>query len=91
MSSKDISNQKFIRIKGYEYKVYPCGTIVDLQKASASLGNILESKELVSRYHPEVLKLSILLKSSKDSKELTAGCFTVKLSKFLQAPVFFFS
>lgn len=70
-----ISSQKFIRIKGYEYKVYPCGTIVDLQKASASLGNILESKELLSKYHPEVLKFSILLNSSQDSKELTAADF----------------
>ncbi len=80
MSSNDvntsaISNQKFIRIKGYEYKVYPCGTIVDLQKASASLGNILESKELLSKYHPEVLKFSILLNSSQDSKELTSADF----------------
>lgn len=86
MSSKDInaspiSNQKFTRIKGYEYKVFPCGTIVDLQKASASLGNILESKELLSKYHPEVLKLSILLNSSQDLKELTTANFVASEKK----------
>lgn len=66
----NIINQKSIRIKGHEYKVYPCGTIVNLQEVSASLGNILESKELLSKYHPEVLKLSILVNSSQGLKEL---------------------
>lgn len=70
-----ISNQKSIRLKGNEYKIYPCGTIVDLQKASASFGNILESKELLSKYHAEVLKFSILSNSSKEVKELTAVDF----------------
>ncbi len=55
------SAQKSIRIQGHEYKLYS-GTIVDFQKESSSLGNILESKELLSKYHPEVLKLSILAK-----------------------------
>jgi len=77
MSSSELntsasSNQKLVRIHGHEYKMYSCGTIVDLQKASASLGNILESKELLSKYHPEVLKLSILSNSSQGLKELTA-------------------
>lgn len=80
MSSKDlntsaIGNQKSMRIQGHEYKVYPCGTIVNLQKASASFGNILESKELLSKYHPEVLKFSILTNFSQGSKELTADDF----------------
>ena len=80
MSSKELntsasSNQKSVRIQGYEYKMYPCGTIVNLQKASASLGNILESKELLSKYHPEVLKFSLLSNSSQGSKELTDADF----------------
>jgi len=80
MSSKEYntsanSNQKIIRIHGYEYKMYSCGTIVDFQKASSYLGNILESKELLSKYHPEVLKLSILSNSSQGLKELTASDF----------------
>lgn len=80
MSSKElntsaISNQKFVRIQGHEYKIYPCGTIVNLQKASASLGNILESKELLSKYHPEVLKFSILSTPSQALKELTTVDF----------------
>ncbi len=66
-----IRNQKSIRLQGNEYKIYPCGTIVNLQKASASFGNILESKELSSKYHSEVLKFSILSNSSKEVKELT--------------------
>ncbi len=71
MSSKESnSNQKAMRIQGHEYKIYSCGTIVDLQKISASLGNILESKELLSKYHPEVLKFSILSNHSEGSKEL---------------------
>lgn len=76
MSSRELdtstsSNQKFARIHGYEYKMYSRGTIVDFEKASASLGNILESKELLSKYHPEVLKFSILSIPSGDSKQLT--------------------
>jgi len=65
------SNQKFARIHGYDYKMYSCGTIVDFNKASASLGNILESKELISKYHPEVLKFHILSNSSQGLKGLT--------------------
>ena len=80
MSSKELnisasSNQKSVRIQGHEYKMYSCGTIVNLQKASESLGNILESKELLSKYHPEVLKLSILSNPSQGLKELTAVDF----------------
>jgi cysteinyl-tRNA synthetase len=80
MSSKELntsagSNQKSVRIQGHEYRMYSCGTIVDLQKASASLGNILESKELLSKYHPEVLKFSILSNPPQGLKELTAGDF----------------
>jgi cysteinyl-tRNA synthetase len=76
MSSRELdtsasSNQKFARIHGYEYKLYSNGTIVDFEKASASLGNILESNELLSKYHPEVLKFSILSHPSEDSKQLT--------------------
>lgn len=76
MSSKELntsasSNQKSVRLKGQEFKIYSCGTIVNLQEASASLGNILESKELLSKYHPEVLKFSILSKPSEGLKELT--------------------
>jgi len=76
MSSEELgtsasSNQKLVRIHGHEYKTYSCGTIVDFQKASASLGNILESKELLSKYHPEVLKFSILSIPSQGLKELT--------------------
>jgi len=79
MSSNELNalagnNQKFIRIQGHEYKKYSCGTIVNLQKASESLGNILESKELLSKYHPEVLKFSIL-SNPQDSKELTTADF----------------
>jgi cysteinyl-tRNA synthetase len=70
-STSDGSNQKFVRIQGHEYKMYPGGTIVDFQKASASLGNILESKELLSKYHLEILKFSILSNSSQGLKELT--------------------
>ncbi|HEX9058640.1 MAG TPA: DALR domain-containing protein, partial [Clostridia bacterium] len=55
----------------HEYKIYPGGTIVDLQNASASLGNILDSKELLSKYHPEILKLSILSILPQGLKELT--------------------
>jgi cysteinyl-tRNA synthetase len=69
------SNQKSVRILGHEYKIYSLGTIVDLQKASRSLGNILESKELLSKYHREVLKFSILSHPSEGSKELTASDF----------------
>jgi cysteinyl-tRNA synthetase len=68
-------NQKSVRILGHEYKMYPGGTIVNLQEASASLGNILESKELLSKYHPEVLKFSILSNPSQDPKELTYADF----------------
>ena len=64
-------NQKIARIHGHEYKMYSCGTIIDFQKASASLDNILESKELLSKYHPEVLKFHILSNSSQGLKGLT--------------------
>jgi cysteinyl-tRNA synthetase len=70
MGSEELIVKKSIRIQGYEYKVYSCGAIVDLQKASASLGNILESEELLGKYHPEVLKFSILSNSSEGLKEL---------------------
>lgn len=80
MSSKELNtyaniDQKSIRLKGHEYKMYQGGTIVDFQKLSASLGNILESKELLSKYHPEVLKLSILSNSSQELKEFTNDDF----------------
>lgn len=80
MSSKESnisasSNQKFARIHGHEYQMYSCGTIINFQKASESLGNILESKELLSKYHPEVLKFSILSNPSESLKELTAVDF----------------
>jgi len=78
MSSKE---QKIIRIHGHEFNMYSSGTIVDLQKASVSLGNILESKELLSKYHSEVLKFSILLNSSQDLKELTTADFIASEKK----------
>lgn len=65
------STQKFARIHGHEYKMYSGGTIVDYQKASASSKNILESKELLQKYHLEVLKFSILSIPHEGSKELT--------------------
>jgi cysteinyl-tRNA synthetase len=55
--------------------MYSGGTIVNFQDASASLGNILESKVLLSKYHPEVLKLSILSNSPQSSKELAEADF----------------
>lgn len=73
--TQNSDNQNFVEIQGYKYKIYSCGTVVDLQKESASLGNILESKELLSKYHPEVLKLSILLNKSQGLKELTDAHF----------------
>lgn len=69
------SNNKIARIHGHEYKMYSSGTIVDFEKASASFGNILESKELLSKYHPEVLKFSILSIPSEHIKELTSADF----------------
>jgi len=69
------SNQKFVLIQGHEYQLYSGGTIIDLQKVSATFGNILESKELLSKYHPEVLKFSILSNASQCLKELTAVDF----------------
>ena len=74
-SSSASSNQKFAHIQGHEYKIYPCGTIVNLKKLSASLGNILESKELLSKYHPEVLTFSILSNPTQGLKELTSVDF----------------
>lgn len=68
-------DQKIARIHGYDYKMYSCGTIVNFQEASASFGNILESKELLSKYHPEVLKFTILSNSTKEVKELTVADF----------------
>ncbi|EPR09977.1 DALR domain-containing protein [Ruminiclostridium papyrosolvens] len=70
-NTSDRRKQKIARIHGFEYKIYPNGTIIDFEKLSASLGNILESKELLSKYHPEVLKLSILSNQSEGLKELT--------------------
>lgn len=75
LNTSDNRKQKIARIHGFEYKIYPNGTIVDFEKASASLGNILESKELLSKYHPEVLKLSILSNQSEGLKELTEEDF----------------
>jgi cysteinyl-tRNA synthetase len=69
------SNQKSLRILGHEYKLYSCGTIVNFQNLSESFGNILESKELLFKYHPEVLKFCILSNSSQGSKELTTVDF----------------
>lgn len=74
-NTSDSKKQKLARIHGYEYKMYSNGTIIDFEKASASLGNILESKELLSKYHPEVLKLSILSNPSEGLKELTEEHF----------------
>jgi len=76
MNSKEINTsassiQKLARIHGNEYKMYSNGIIVDFQKASVSMGNILESKELLSKYHAEVLKLSILSNPSQGLRELT--------------------
>ena len=71
-SIKSESKQKLARIHGYEYKVYPNGSIFNFEEASASLGNILESKELLSKYHPEVLKFCILSNFSKGMETLTA-------------------
>lgn len=76
-STTDSKKQKIARIHGYEYKMYSNGTIIDFEKASASLGNILESKELLSKYHPEVIKLCILSNTSEGLKELTAEHFLV--------------
>ena len=80
MSAKEndisaISNQKSVRIQGQEYKIYSCGTIANLKKASMSSGNILESKELLSKYHIEVLRYSILSDLSQGVKELTDADF----------------
>lgn len=80
-STSNSYNQKSIRINGYEYKIYSGGTIVNLQEASASLGNILESKELLSKYHPEVLKFSILSNSARGLKELTTVDFIASEKK----------
>lgn len=76
MSSKEldtlaVNNQKAIRILGHEYKVYTCGTIIDLYHLSALKGNILESKELSSKYHQEILTLSLLTSSTDTTTELT--------------------
>jgi Cysteinyl-tRNA synthetase len=68
-------NEGIVSILGNEYKIYSYGTIVNLQEASASLGNILESKELLSQYHPEILKHSILSNSSNQLEELTSNDF----------------
>jgi len=70
-NTSDSCNQKVVSINGYEYKLYSGGTIIDFQAVSASFGNILESKELLAKYNPEVLKLSILTNYSKELKELT--------------------
>ncbi len=69
------NNQKSIRIQGHEYKMYPGGTIINFQDASASLGNILESEVVLSKYHLEVLKLSILSNPPQGSKELVETDF----------------
>ncbi len=74
-NTSDNRKQKLARIHGFEYKIYQNGTIIDFEKLSASLGNILESKELLSKYHPEVLKLSILSNASEGLKELTEEHF----------------
>ncbi len=71
-SKSDSCKQKLARIHGYEYKIYSNGSIINFEEASASLGNILESKELLSKYHSEVLKFSILSNSSKGLETLTA-------------------
>lgn len=74
-NKSDSRKQKMARIHGYEYIMYSNGTIIDFEKASASLGNILESKELSSKYHPEVIKLSILSNPSGGLEELTEEQF----------------
>jgi cysteinyl-tRNA synthetase len=80
-NTTDSKKQKIARIHGYEYKMYSNGTIIDFEKASASLGNILESKELLSKYHPEVIKLSILSNTSEGLKELTDEHFLASEKK----------
>lgn len=75
LNTSDRKKQKIARIHGFEYKIYPNGTIIDFEKLSKSLGSILESKELLSKYHPEVLKLSILSNQSEGLKELTEEDF----------------
>ncbi len=74
-NTSDNRKQKLARIHGFEFKIYSNGTIIDFEKLSASLGNILQSKELLSKYHPEVLKLSILSNQSEGLKELTEEHF----------------
>jgi cysteinyl-tRNA synthetase len=54
------TDQKVARLHGRTYKIFEDGTIVPYKEASRSCGHILESKELVSKYHVEVLKLAIL-------------------------------
>lgn len=87
-NTSDSNNQKFVEIQGYKYEIYSCGTVVNLQKESASFGNILESTELLSKYHAEVLKLSILSNKSQGLKELTDAHFIAsekRLYYFYQA------
>ncbi|MDF2984492.1 MAG: cysteinyl-tRNA synthetase [Eubacterium sp.] len=78
----DSSKQKLARIHGYEYKIYSNGSIFNFEEASASMGNILESKELLSKYHPEVLKFSILSNFSKDSETLTTDDIITSEKRF---------